>query len=72
MERNSIFKILNSYILLNYKSRSELAKKIGIRKQELSRILKKLESNKNITLKSLERLCDGLGYEIIVRKKKTK
>lgn len=70
MNIKNIFNIIDKKIRLTYKSRAELADKMGIRKQEISRILLRLEKGKNISFDKLENLCEVLGYEIVVQKKK--
>lgn len=72
MEIKDIFKIIDKKIRLTYKSRAELANEMGIRKQEVSRILLKLEKGKNISFDKLKALCDFLGYEIVIQKKEAK
>ena len=70
MNIKNIFDIIDKKIRLTYNSRAELANKMGIRKQEISRILLRLEKGQNISFDKLENLCEFLGYEIVIQKKK--
>lgn len=72
MSLKNIFNIIDKEIRLTYKSRAEVAEKMGMRKQEISRLLCRLENGKNIGFDKLLQLCDFLGYEVIIQKKKNK
>ena len=72
MSLKNIFNIIDKEIRLTYKSRAEVAEKMGMRKQEISRLLCRLENGKNIGFDKLLQLCDFLGYEVIIQKKNKK
>lgn len=64
-----IYNFLDKEIRLNYKSRAEAARHIGITKELLNCFLTNLKDGKGITVKSLYKLCQGLGYDIKFIKK---
>lgn len=72
MKIKEIFNTIDRKIRLDYKSRSELSVEMGIRKQELSRMLIRLEKGQNISLDKLLELCNFLGIEVILKEKKNK
>lgn len=67
--RENVFEILSKEIRLKYKSSSELAKEIGVSRQWIVIFMNKLKRGEGMTLSTLERVCDHLGYEITIRKK---
>lgn len=70
MIKKNIFAPLDKEIRLNYSSLAEVAKKMNISRQWLFDIMYKLEHNETFNIATLQKLCDCLGYEIVVRKKK--
>lgn len=67
-----IYDFINKEIKLNYKSRPEAAEKMGISKELLNSFLNNLKTGKGITVKSLYKMLDGLGYEVCFKKKDNK
>lgn len=72
MIKKNIFAPLDKEIRLNYSSVAEVARKLNVTRQWMVKFLKSLENGKGFNIRTLEKVCDGLGYEIVVRKKKTK
>lgn len=72
MDLKNIFNIIDKEIRLSYNSRAEVAEKMGMRKQEISRLLCRLKEGKNIGFDKLLELCNFLNYEIVIQKKKSK
>lgn len=72
MIKKNIFIPLNKEIRLNYSSNVEVAQKMGVTRQWVRKVMEKLETEQGLNLKTLEKLCNVLGYEIIVKKKKSK
>lgn len=70
MIKKNIFIPLDREIRLNYNSVAEVARKINVSRQRMINILNNLENEKGITLKTLTQVCEALGYEIILKKKK--
>ncbi|WP_177160666.1 helix-turn-helix transcriptional regulator [uncultured Fusobacterium sp.] len=68
----NIYVPLYREVRLNFKNYEEVAKNMGVTRQWIRQILKKLENGQSLNLKTLEKICDGLGYEIVVRKKEEK
>lgn len=57
-------------IKLQYNSKAEFARKLGITRASAGVILKKIEQGKDIKLSTLEKICDVLGYKFILIKDK--
>lgn len=72
MIKKNIFVPLNKEIRLNYSSNAEVAEKLGVTRQWVRKVMEKLETEQGLNIKTLEKLCDVLGYEIVIRKKKAK
>lgn len=70
MLAKKIFKFLDIEIKLNHGDRAKAARKIGMSKEMLHSVMNRLEVNGGISIKTLEKICNGLGYEIIIKKKK--
>lgn len=70
MQSKEIYRILDKERRLKFDSQAEAARKIGITKQSFCVTMQNLKSNKGVTLRTLNKLLDGLGYEMIIRKKK--
>lgn len=69
MQGKEIYKILDRERRLKFDSQAEAARKIGITKESFCTFMQNLKNNKGVTLKTLNKLLDGLGYEMIIRKK---
>ena len=69
MIKKNIFIPLDREIRLNYSGIAEVARQLGITRQSLKGTMTKLEKEVGLNIKTLENLCNILGYEIIVRKK---
>lgn len=74
MIKKNIFTPLNREIRLNYSSVAEVARKLNVSRQWMIKFLKALEEGRGFNIKTLEKVCNGLGYEITLKKikKKTK
>ena len=70
MIKRNIFTPLDREIRLNYQSVAEVARKLNVSRQWMVKFLKSLENEKGFNIKTLEKVCDGLGYEIVLRKRK--
>lgn len=69
MDSLKIYEKLDKDIRLNYNSKAEFAKKIGISKQRLSDFLPRLQSNKkNSSINNLFRILEKAGYQITIEK----
>lgn len=69
MDSLKIYEKLDKDIRLNYNSKAEFAKKIGISKQRLSDFLLRLQSNKkNSSINNLFRILEKAGYQITIEK----
>lgn len=66
-----VYEIITTEIKKNYSTKTEVAKAMNIRKQLLNEMLYRLKNNKGITFQRLERILNFLGYEIIIKKKRT-
>ncbi|CAL7898268.1 Transcriptional regulator [Fusobacterium necrophorum subsp. funduliforme] len=68
MNSLTIYKKLDVDIRLNYNSKSEFAKKVGISNQRLSNILKNLSNNKRNILNTTFEILEKAGYAITIEK----
>lgn len=68
MNSLTIYKKLDVDIRLNYNSKSEFAKKVGISNQRLSNILKNLSNNKRNILNTTFEILEKAGYTITIEK----
>lgn len=70
MLSRKIFNFLDKEIKINHGDRAKAARKIGFSKEMMHATLNRLEANGGMTIKTLEKICDGLDCEVIIRKKK--
>ena len=70
MQGKEIYEILDKERRLQFDSQAEAARKIGITKESFYTFMQNLKNDKGVTLKTLNKLLDGLGYEMIISKKK--
>lgn len=68
MNSLTIYKKLDIDIRLNYNSKAEFAKKVGISNQRLSNILKNLSNNKRNILNTTFEILEKAGYTITIEK----
>lgn len=68
MEKN-FFEIIDKEIRLKFNSKAELARQIGTTRASINFILKKIESGQDIKFSTLKKICDAIGYKIILKKK---
>lgn len=64
-----IHKVLSDEIEQNYKSKAEASRKVGLRRSTFHKFMKNMEKEKGITFLTVEKICNSLGYEIIIKKK---
>lgn len=72
MLSKQIFNFLDTEIKINHGDRTKAARKIGISKEMIHAVMNRLENDGGISTKTLEKICNGLECEIIIRKKRTK
>lgn len=68
MDAKKIFEKLDKDIRLNYKSKAEFARKVGVSRQRLSNILTNLKKNKRNTLNTTFEILEKAGYQITIKK----
>lgn len=72
MLSKKIFDFIDTEVKVRYKDRTKAARHIGMSKEQFHITLNNLEEGKGITTTTLQRICDGIDCEIIIRKKKKK
>ena len=72
MLSKKLFNFIDTEIKMRYGDRTKAAREIGMSKEMIHSILNRLETNGGITTKTLEKICDGIDCEVVIRKKKTK
>lgn len=72
MLSKKIFSFLDTEIKIRYGDRTKAARKINMSKEQIHATLNNLEAGKGITTTTLEKICEGLDCEIILRRKKKK
>ena len=68
--KKEVYDTIYKTIRLKYKSSSEFAREIGVSRQWIVIFLNKLKTGEGLTIKTLEKVCDGLRYEITIKKAK--
>ena len=66
-----IFKFLDEEIKLRHGDRAKAARKIGMSKVMLHAVLNRLETDKGISTKTLEKICNGLDCDVVMVKRKS-
>ncbi len=72
MLSKKLFNFLDTEIKIRYGDRTKAARQIGMSKEMIHATMNRLEADGGITTKTLEKICDGIDCEIIIRKKKKK
>lgn len=72
MLSKKLFGFLDTEIKIRYGDRAKAARKINMSKEQIHATLNNLEAGKGITTTTLEKICEGLDCEIIIRRKKKK
>lgn len=73
MNSETLYKLLDVDIRLNYNSDAEFARKVGISRQRINQILNSLKKNeknkKGISINVIFPILEKAGYEITIKKK---
>lgn len=69
MDKLKLAELINKEIRINYKSKVEFAKILGMKKQNLTFFIKNLEKGKDVKIDRVCKILDVLGYEITIKKK---
>lgn len=72
MKTKDIYDIFDKEIKKKFKSRARFALFLGTKRSVVQFYMDKLKDGTGIKMKSLLKLCDALGYEIVIKKKKAK
>lgn len=69
MDKVKLAELINKEIRINYKTKVEFAKILGIKKQNLTIFIKNLEKGKDTKIDRICKILDVLGYELQIKKK---
>ena len=69
MDKAKLAELINKEIRINYKSKVEFAKILGIKKQNLTIFIKNLEKGKDAKIDRICKILSILGYELQIKKK---
>nr|DAS48546.1 MAG TPA: repressor protein C2 [Caudoviricetes sp.] len=69
MDKLKLAELINKEIRINYKSKVEFAKILGIKKQNLTTFIKNLEKEKDAKIDRICKILSILGYELQIKKK---
>lgn len=70
MRKEEIYKKIYQESRIKFKTQGDFAESLGISRQNLNNILKKMEQGGNIYLETLENMCNILELEIVIQEKK--
>lgn len=69
MLSKKLFIFLENEIKKKYGDRTKAARKIGMSKPMIHAVMNRLEAGDGISTKTLEKICNGLDCEILIKKK---
>ena len=70
MTKKELFEKIELETRIKYKTKTELAEKVGISRSSLNAILKKIENEENFNYDNVTRILDALGLELVIQIKK--
>ena len=69
MDKVKLAELINKEIRINYKSKVEFAKILGIKKQNWTIFIKNWEKEKDAKIDRICKILDVLGHELQIKKK---
>ena len=69
MKLDEIYNVIENEIQEKYKTKVEFAKEMGISKQRLHHILKKIKNNSEVSFRRVGNILEFLGYELDIKKR---
>lgn len=70
MTKQELFDKIELETRIQYKTKTELAEKIGISRSSLNAILKKIEAGENFNFDNVARILEALNLEFTIQEKK--